>query len=81
MFFLLQFHETDEAVKTLKRKLEAILPKKRFLLDLAPGGGLPTPQPSDSEGEDSEQNVSSKKVRFDEEVREFKSQKLNVKII
>lgn len=55
-------------MRTLKRKLEAILPKKRFLLDLAPSGGLPTPQPSDSEGEDVDQNVSPKKVRFDEEV-------------
>ncbi|KAK6618913.1 hypothetical protein RUM44_003294 [Polyplax serrata] len=60
--------QTEEVVRTLKRKLEAILPKKRFLLDLAPSGGLPTPQPSDSEGEDVDQNVSPKKVRFDEEV-------------
>ena len=44
-----------------------LLPRKRFLLDLAPGGGLPTPQPSDSEGEDFDQNSSPKKPRIEEE--------------
>lgn len=63
----------DEAVIRLKRRLETVLPKKRFLLDIAPSGGLPTPQPSDSEGEEFEQNLPCKKIKLPEVEDQYKT--------
>lgn len=66
-FFFAQVNNPEE-VKNLKRRLESLIPKKRFLQDVAPSGGLPTPQPSDSEGEELDSLPLSKKVRFQDEV-------------
>ncbi|KAL0274335.1 UNVERIFIED_CONTAM: hypothetical protein PYX00_006786 [Menopon gallinae] len=62
-----QMKQIEDSIQSIKRKLDSYSLKKRILLDLAPSGGLQTPQPSDSE-EEHEQSAPCKKPRFEDEV-------------